>query len=40
VQTALNAAWGIMHHLGGECHAGNPGPGDLFDSLKPLELPD
>ena len=38
VQTALNAVWGIMHHLGGECPQDNPGPGDLFDELKPLEL--
>ena len=40
VQTALNAVWGIMHHLGGQSPAENPGPGDLFDALKPLELPD
>jgi tryptophan 2-monooxygenase len=40
VQTALNAVWGIMHHLGGESPADNPGPGDKFESLKPLELPD
>jgi tryptophan 2-monooxygenase len=38
VQTALNAVWGIMNHLGGECAADNPGPGDLFEKLKPLEL--
>ena len=38
VQTALNAVWGIMHHLGGECAPDNPGPGDLFDAIKPLEL--
>ena len=40
VQTALNAVWGIMHHLGGESPSDNPGPGDRFDELKPLELPD
>ena len=40
VQTALNAVWGIMHHLGGESATGNPGPGDRFDVLKPLELGD
>ena len=40
VQTALNAVWGIMHHLGGECPRDNPGPGDRFDELKPLELAD
>ena len=40
VQTALNAVWGITHHLGGGCHADNPGPGDRFDALAPLTLPD
>ena len=38
VQTALNAVWGIMNHLGGECSPGNPGPGDRYEALKPLEL--
>ena len=38
VQTALNAVWGIMNHLGGSSHSENPGPGDLFDTLKPLDL--
>lgn len=40
VQTALNAVWGIMHHLSGECDPANPGPGDRFDKLKPIELPE
>jgi len=40
VQTALNAVWGIMHHLGGESPRDNPGPGDRFADLKPIELPD
>ena len=40
VQTALNAVWGMVHHLGGECAYHNPGPGDRFDELKPLQLPD
>jgi tryptophan 2-monooxygenase len=40
VQTALNAVWGIMHHFGGSCSAENPGPGDLFDRIAPLALPD
>ena len=40
VQTALNAVWGIMRHLGGECAADNPGPGDRFEDIKPVELPD
>ena len=40
VQTSLNAVWGIVNHLGGETHTDNPGPGDRFDELKPLQLPD
>ena len=40
VQTSLNAVWGIVNHLGGKTHADNPGPGDLFDTLGPIELPE
>ncbi|GAA3748920.1 tryptophan 2-monooxygenase [Spinactinospora alkalitolerans] len=40
VQTALNAVWGVMHHLGGRTDAANPGPGDVFDDIAPIELPD
>jgi len=40
VQTALNAVWGIMHHFGGYTEADNPGPGDLFDRIAPIALPD
>ncbi len=40
VQTALNAVWGIMAHLGGACAADNPDPGDLCDELQPLRLPE
>ncbi len=40
VQTALNAVWGIMHHLGGASPASNPGPGDRFDALQPVDLGD
>jgi tryptophan 2-monooxygenase len=40
VQTSLNAVWGIVHHLGGQSAAGNPGPGDRFAELAPLKLPD
>jgi monoamine oxidase len=40
VQTALNAVWGIMTHFGGACHPDNPGPGDLFDELSPIDLGD
>ena len=38
VQTALNAVWGITQHLGGESPATNPGPGDLFHDLQPIDL--
>jgi tryptophan 2-monooxygenase len=38
VTTGLNAVWGIMRHLGGACDPANPGPGDRFEELKPLEL--
>lgn len=40
VQTALNAVWGVMHHLGGSTDATNPGPGDVYDEIAPVELPD
>ncbi len=40
VQTSLNAVWGIMHHLGGGTYRDNPGPGDVFAGLAPIELPD
>jgi lysine 2-monooxygenase len=40
VQTALNAVWGIANHLGGKAAKSNPGPGERFEALKPLELGD
>lgn len=40
VQSALNAAWGVMRHLGGWCSDLNPGPGDRFAELAPVRLPD
>lgn len=40
VQTALNAVWGIVDHLGGAAPADNPGPGDRYDELKPVDLDD
>lgn len=40
VQTSLNAVWGIMAHFGGATHPGNPGPGDVFERLGPIALPD
>jgi lysine 2-monooxygenase len=40
VQTALNAVWGVMHHFDGGTYLANPGPGDVFDCIAPLELSD
>jgi lysine 2-monooxygenase len=40
VQTSLNAVWGIMQHLGGRTYPDNPGPGDVFNDIGPIELPD
>lgn len=40
VQTALNAAWGVMTHLGGRCDNDNPGPGDAYLEWGPLGLED
>ena len=40
VQTALNAVWGIMRHFGGHTLPENPGPGDKFERLAPLALPE
>jgi tryptophan 2-monooxygenase len=40
VQTALNAVWGIVHHLGGRSHPANPGPGERFHAIGPMALPD
>ena len=39
VQTSLNAVWGIMRHLDGRTHPDNPGPGDVFNDIGPIELP-
>jgi tryptophan 2-monooxygenase len=38
VQTGLNAVWGVLNHLGGHTPEGNPGPGDLFKDLAPVQL--
>ncbi|MDH4363524.1 MAG: FAD-dependent oxidoreductase [Acidimicrobiia bacterium] len=40
VQTALNAVWGVVHHLGGASAADNPGPGELYPEWGPVALPD
>ncbi|SEO77459.1 flavin monoamine oxidase family protein [Amycolatopsis saalfeldensis] len=39
VTTALNAVWGVLDHLGGATAPENPGPGDRFDELAPVDLP-
>ena len=40
VQTGLNAVWGVLDYLGGRTAEDNPGPGDLFSEIAPMELPD
>lgn len=40
VQTSLNAVWGILHQFGGQTHAGQAGPGDVYAELGPMALPD
>ena len=40
VQTSLNAVWGILRHFGGHTHAENPGPGDVFEAIGPIVLPE
>ncbi|WP_035278632.1 flavin monoamine oxidase family protein [Actinokineospora spheciospongiae] len=40
VTTALNAVWGVLDHLGGNTHPDNPGPGDVFDDIAPVLLPE
>lgn len=40
VQTALNAVWGIIAHYGGSTQPENPGPGDVYDTLRPIRLGD
>ena len=40
VQTSLNAVWGVMRHFGGATHPDNPGPGDVFAEIGPIELPE
>ncbi|NJQ08374.1 flavin monoamine oxidase family protein [Streptomyces lonarensis] len=40
VQTALNAVWGVMHHFGGATDPANPGPGDVYDAIEPVMLPE
>jgi lysine 2-monooxygenase len=40
VQTALNAVWGVQRHFGGRTHPANPGPGDRWAELAPVDLGD
>ena len=38
VQTGLNAVWGVIAHFGGASNPENPGPGDVFDDLGPIDI--
>ncbi len=38
VTTGLNAVWGVVRHLGGAADPANPGPGDRFAELAPVDL--
>jgi hypothetical protein len=38
VTRALNAVWGVVHHVGGSSHPENRGPGDVFPEIAPLAL--
>ncbi|WP_076479417.1 flavin monoamine oxidase family protein [Williamsia sterculiae] len=38
VQTGLNAVWGVMRHVGGATHPDNPGPGDRYPDIGPLDI--
>jgi hypothetical protein len=40
VQTSLNAVWGILTQFGGKTFRENPGPGDVFETIRPVELAD
>jgi tryptophan 2-monooxygenase len=40
VHTTLNAVWGIMRQFGGTTASDNPGPGDVYPEIGPMELPD
>ena len=40
IQTAINAVWGVVNHLGGAAPTENPGPGDVFEELAPIRLGD
>ncbi len=40
VHTALNAVWGIAAQFGGSTSPDNPGPGDVYEEIGPVELPD
>ncbi|WP_164477905.1 flavin monoamine oxidase family protein [Nocardioides pantholopis] len=38
ISTALNAVWAVTRHLQGSCPVANPGPGDRYAELAPVEL--
>ncbi len=37
---SFNAVWGIERHFGGRTRPDNPGPGDAFAEIGPMELAD
>jgi len=38
VQTGLNAVWGVLSHFGGRTSPDNPGPGDVYARLGPIDI--
>jgi len=40
IHSGINAAWGILKHLGGKTYLNNPGPGDdsVYSKLVPIKL--
>lgn len=35
-----NAVWGVLTQFGGRTSPENPGPGDVFETIRPVELLD
>ena len=40
VQSGLNSVWGVMHHFGGQTPVDNPGPGDVYADIGPIDVGD
>lgn len=40
IHSGINAAWGVLNHLGGKTWSDNPGPGDesVYSKLSPMKL--